>query len=190
MIEFYLRFFYLTNFEASSVHLQLFIDISSIAPIFFALVTHTLSHWFPDFILLYPFYICLKSFRVFRFIRYIPSLDFIRRTLLFSLADLSITFILCSLFIIPLGITIYLMERTDPSSTIADPNIGLSWAIETLTTIGFGEYIPHTYEGRILSIFTCVFGLIILTIPVPIVFRKFQIIYQNSLKRDLWIRYH
>ena len=183
MIEFYIRFIFS---QESTQNFQLFIDIISIAPIFFSLLIHVLSHWFPYLSILYPFYICLKSFRVLRLIRYIPKFDLIVQTLYLSSHIFSITFILSSLFIIPLGIIIYLLERTDPSSTITDPNIGLSWAIETLTTIGFGEYIPHTYQGRCLSIFTCIFGLIILAIPIPIVFRKFQIIYQNSLKKELW----
>jgi hypothetical protein len=189
MIEFYTRFFYLSNQRESNRNFELFIDIISIAPVFLSLLTNALSQWFPFLIFLYPFYICLKSFRILRLIRYIKGLDLIRKTLVLSLNDLLIPLSLCSLFIIPFGIIIYLTERNDPHSNIIDPYIGLCWAIETLTTIGFGEYVPHTYQGRFLSIFVCVFGLIILAIPIPIVFRKFQIIYQNSLKRDLWIKY-
>jgi hypothetical protein len=185
MIEFYIRFFYLPFTR----DFQLFIDIVSISPVFLFLLTHTLSHWFLHLCLLYPFYLCLKSFRVLRLVRYISGLEMIRKTLLSSLSHLVITLSLCSLFIVQWGSVIYLIERTDPRSTIVQPNHGLAWAVETLMTIGFGEYIPHTGLGRILAILTCVFGLILLALPIPMIFRTFQTIHQNSLKRDLWLKY-
>ncbi|CAF0742177.1 unnamed protein product [Rotaria sordida] len=190
IIEFYIQFFYFSNYEELNQNFHLFIDIISITPVILCLLINILSQWFPYVNLLYPFLICLKSFRILKFIRYISNLNLIRQTLFLSLNSLSITLILCCLFIILFGIIIYLIERIDPYSNIIDPNIGLYWAIETLTTIGFGKYIPHTYQGRILSIFACIFGLIILAIPIPIIFEKFQIIYQNSLKKKLWIKYY
>ena len=186
MVEFYLRFFYQSSAGQPNRDWELFVDLISISPIFFSLLTHTLSHWFPFLTILYPFHICLKSFRVLRLFLYCPGLELIRRTLFLSLPHLSIAFILCSLFLLPFGLIIYLLERNDPSSTIVDLNSGLLWAIETLTTTGFGEYIPHTYPGRCFSIFACLFGLIILALPIPIVFRKYQLIYLNALKADLW----
>ncbi|UJR36351.1 hypothetical protein I4U23_029078 [Adineta vaga] len=185
MIEFYIRFSYLVIER----DFQLYIDILSISPVCLFLLTNALSQWFPHLCLLYPYYICLKSFRILRLIRYIPDLDLIRKTLVLSLNYLSITLVLCSLFIIQFGLIIYLLERTDSSSNIVSPDNGLSWAIETLSTIGFGEFILHTFEGRILSIFACIFGLILFAIPIPLIFRKYQILYENSLKRNIWIRY-
>ncbi|CAF0814214.1 unnamed protein product [Rotaria sp. Silwood1] len=190
MIELYIRFFYYSDYNELNQNFQLFIDIISIVPVILCLLINILSQWFSYVNLLYPFLICLKSFRILRFTRYISNLDLIRKTLFLSLNNLSITLTLCCLFIIPFGIIIYLIERIDPSSNIIDPSIGLGWAIETLTTIGFGQYIPHTYQGRILSIFACIFGLIILAMPIPIIFERFQILYQNSLKKNLWIKYY
>lgn len=187
MIEFYIRIFHMSNSRDLNRNFQIFIDIISISPVMLSFIVNILSRWLPYLTLLYPFLICLKSFRVLRFIRYNSNLNLIIQTLVSSLNDLSISFILSCLFIIPFGIYIYLIERTEPNSTITDPDHGLSWAIETLTTIGFGEYIPYTFQGRILSIFVCVFGLIILSIPIPIIFENFQTIYENSLKKNLLI---
>lgn len=189
MIELYVRYLYQSSSDQPNGDWELFIDLISISPVFFSLLTHTLSDWFPFLILLYPFHICLKSFRILRLFLYCPGLELIRRTLFLSLPHLSIAFILCALFLVPFGMIIYLLERNDPSSTIVDLFSGLHWAIETLTTTGFGEYIPHTYQGRCFSIFACLFGLIILALPIPIVFRRYQMIYLNALKADLWRTY-
>lgn len=184
MLEYYIRYLY-----SSNRNFHYFIDFISIAPIFFSLSVHSLSHWFPYLTIVYPFYICLKSFRVIRLIRYIPRLDLIRQTLFISLNNLSLTLTLSSLFIIFFAILLFLLERTDPSSNIIDINIALSWAVETLTTIGYGESVPSTYQGRCLAIFTCIFGLIIFALPIPTVFRRFQLLDQKSLKRNLWRKY-
>lgn len=184
MLEYYIRYVY-----SSHRYSQYWIDFISITPIFFSLLIHSLSHWFPYLTLVYPFYICLKSFRVIRLIRYIPRLDLIRQSLFLSLNNLSLTLILSSFFLIHFAILLFLLERTDPSSNIIDMNIALSWAVETLTTIGYGQSIPSTYQGRFLAIFTCIFGLIIFALPIPTVFRRFQLLNQKSLKRNLWKKY-
>ena len=169
-------------------HWEVFIDLISILPVFLSLLTNTLSPWLPFIGLAYPLCICLKSFRVLRLTRYRSSLDLVRTTLALSWTHVSMSFALCALVIIPFGVGIYLLERNDPSSTIVDADIGLHWAIDTLTTIGFGTYIPCTYQGRFLSIVGCLFGVILLALPVPMVFRHYQILHQNALKRDLWRR--
>lgn len=166
-----------------------FIDLISICPVFFSLLFYTLSHWAADFTLIHPFLICLKSFRVLRLMQLIPSCDLIRRTLFLSLNNMSIAFILTSLFLIPCAMLIFVLERSRSDSHIASFHEGLGWAIETLTTIGFGKYPPLTYQGRIFSLLLCLFGLILLALPIPIVFRKYQILYQNSLKEFLWTIY-
>ena len=184
IIEYSIQHVYSSNGNA-----QYWIDLISIAPIFFSLFIHSFSHWFPYLTILYPLYISLKSVRVIRFIRYIPRLDLIRLTLFLSWNNLSLTLALSSLFIILFAILLFLLERTDPSSSIIDINIAFSWAVETFTTIGYGQFVPCTYQGRCLAIFACIFGLIILALPIPTVFRRFQLLDQKSLKTDLWRKY-
>ena len=176
-------------FSSTNSNFFLLIDLISIMPILISLLIDTLTRSFPYFTLFYPLYICLKSFRLLRLIRYLPKLNLIITTIAFSIHIFTIPFILCSIFIILFGIHIYLFERTNPSSAITDPNRALAWAFETVTTIGFGEHIPRTYPGRCLSIFACLIGVIVLALPIPMLFQRFQILYQNSLKRDLWMKY-
>ena len=183
MLEYYLR---VSRSQTADRHWEVFIDLTSILPVILSLVANTLSPWLPFIGLVYPLCICLKSFRVLRLTRYSSALNLLRITLSLSLTHVSMPFVLSALFIVPFGVGIYLLERNDPSSTIVDADIGLQWAIDTLTTIGFGTYIPCTYQGRFLSIVGCLFGVILFALPVPMVFRHYEILQQNALKRDLW----
>ena len=47
------------------------------------------------------------------------------------------------------------------------------WAIVTLGTVGYGDVVPVTAMGRLVSVFAIVVGLIMIALPVAIVARAF-----------------
>jgi len=63
------------------------------------------------------------------------------------------------------GTLAYLLEHgTNPDfSQIAD---GLWWAFVTLTTVGYGDIYPITAAGRIVGVFTMVFGIAIYSLMI------------------------
>jgi len=50
-----------------------------------------------------------------------------------------------------------LISSVDPA--IHDPLEGVWWAWETITTVGYGDFIPVTWGGRIISIFVMLMGI-------------------------------
>jgi len=46
-----------------------------------------------------------------------------------------------------------------PGSTIKTPEEALWWAIVTVTTVGYGNYVPITLEGRIVAAILMVAGV-------------------------------
>ena len=36
------------------------------------------------------------------------------------------------------------------------------WSFITMTTVGYGDVIPHTHQGRVIGICCAVFGVIII----------------------------
>jgi len=58
------------------------------------------------------------------------------------------------------GVLAWLVDRRD-FHTVGD---GLWWALQTLTTVGYGDIVPHTAWGRIIGSTVIVFGVTFLSI--------------------------
>ncbi len=65
-----------------------------------------------------------------------------------------------------------LMRVTDPHSF---PNIGLGlwWAIQTTTTVGYGDVVPASVLGRIIAAFVMIVGLGFITVSTAAITSAF-----------------
>jgi len=53
------------------------------------------------------------------------------------------------------------------------------WSFVTMTTVGFGDVYPRTWLGKVVGTFSMLSGILIIALPVAIVGRKFQEIYDS-----------
>ena len=49
------------------------------------------------------------------------------------------------------GIGVYLAEHNQPGANITNLGNAFWWAIVTITTVGYGEYFPLTFVGRVIG---------------------------------------
>jgi len=65
-----------------------------------------------------------------------------------------------------------LMRLTDPQTF---PNIGLGlwWAIQTTTTVGYGDVVPASAAGRIIAAFVMVIGIAFITVSTAAITSAF-----------------
>lgn len=65
-----------------------------------------------------------------------------------------------------------LMRLTDPHTF---PNIGLGlwWAIQTTTTVGYGDLVPASVAGRIIAAFVMVVGIAFITVSTAAITSAF-----------------
>lgn len=57
------------------------------------------------------------------------------------------------------------------------------WSIVTMTTVGFGEVFPKTWAGQVVGTITMLAGLLLISLPVAIVGREFQDVYEAHAAR-------
>lgn len=63
------------------------------------------------------------------------------------------------------GATAYMLEHPH-NPAFADVSDGLWWAFVTLTTVGYGDVVPVTSGGRIVAVFTMLFGIAIYSLMI------------------------
>jgi len=108
------------------------------------------------------------------------------RVLLFAIrASLRELLLLCMTFCIATIIfacAIFYAEIFD-EKTYDNMFISMWWAVVTMTTIGYGDYVPTTTIGYLVGVVCAVFGLLLLAMPVAIIASNFSDYYTRNKDR-------
>lgn len=68
-----------------------------------------------------------------------------------------------------LGMMMVLVERDHPSSRFETMFDGFYWAVTTITTVGYGDYVPVTVAGKWISILLQLLGAFIFGLVVAMI---------------------
>ena len=115
----------------------------------------------------------LRIFRILKMGRYIREAQVIVEALRASIYKI-IVFILGVLILVTImGTLMYLIEGTEENSLFSSIPMSIYWAIVTLTTVGFGDIVPHTVLGQILASVIMLMGYAIIAVPTGLVTAEF-----------------
>ena len=107
----------------------------------------------------------LKVLRTLKFLRYSKSFDIIinvfkkQKKVLSAVATMAVAYVLIS------ALVIYNVEP-ESFETFFD---AIYWATISLTTVGYGDIYPVTTIGRIVTMFSSVFGIAIIALPSGVI---------------------
>ena len=142
-----------------------------------------------------------RMFRVLKFGKYNYGLRFIGNVLYNSMSALILLIFFVGVASIISGSLVYYCERghwseeegmwkrstvlqdgsTEPSPFYSIPR-SLWWVVVTITTVGYGDYYPTSIAGKVVGVFTMLFGVLLLALPVTIIGSEFTIEYEQSQK--------
>lgn len=63
--------------------------------------------------------------------------------------------------VVVLGLTTPLVERNFPGATIVNEWDGIYFAVTTVTGVGYGDMVPVTMVGRVMTMLLQVFGVVL-----------------------------
>ena len=143
--------------------------------------------------------------RIFKLARRSVGLQSIAHTVRTSWKDLGLLFMLVGMGMLVFGSLEYFIENEEPDtgftsipqvdctlieeisnqlymSTILFCIQGMWWAVQTLTSLGYGDFWPNTLLGKIVGSMCAVCGVLVMALPIPIVVDNFADYYSEQKK--------
>ena len=132
----------------------------------------------------------LRVFRIIYLLRFYGPFQILMSALKISGHELMMLGTFLTITVLIYGTLIFYIERTNfylnESPKFPDIPSGLWWAIVTMTTLGYGDKVPHRALGFVVGSMAAVTGILIVALAVPIVSSNFCKLYDfYSAKRRL-----
>lgn len=109
-----------------------------------------------------------RILRVFKLLRFIDEARVLGQALRSSARTIVVYLFFVFLLQVVLGYCIFVIESVNAESQFRTIGNGVYWAIVTMTTVGYGDYVPQTGLGRLLASVVMMLGFGIIAIPTGI----------------------
>ena len=107
----------------------------------------------------------LPFFRAFRMLRVVIAIGFLTRAAKSLQGRINIYIgIILPILIFTCSLGVYEAEHLAPGAKITQYGDALWWAFVTITTIGYGDYYPITFEGRAIAVLLMLSGLALVSV--------------------------
>lgn len=108
----------------------------------------------------------MKIMRVFKFLRYSENMLILLRVLHKERHILFTVFLMAVFYIVVTALIMFNLEESALFTNFFD---ALYWATTTLTTVGYGDIYPATNIGRLISMFSAIFGVAVIALPSGVI---------------------
>ena len=125
-----------------------------------------------------------RIMRIFKLARRSVGLQSMAYTVKNSWQDL---FLLASLIMIGMmvfGSLEYYIEMDEEETGFYSIPQGMWWAVQTLTSLGYGDFPVQTIPGKLFGSMCAVSGVLVLALPIPIVVDNFADYYKEQ--KQVW----
>jgi voltage-gated potassium channel len=129
----------------------------------------------------------LRFFRLFRLTSYTRATRMVVDVFKSRYYDLMLAFIYASFFIVLSAIIVYFAEHNAQPDKFTSIPETIWWAVETISTIGYGDLVPVTVLGKFFTIIIMLGGIAILAFPSGIITAGF-IEELNKAKKPHYIK--
>ncbi len=116
----------------------------------------------------------LNLLHIFGARNYVDALTAVKRALSRKARELVCSMLVVIVLIVVAALLMYSVENIAQPGAFKNAFDGLWWAVNTLSTIGFGDIVPITPLGRALSMVITVLGIMLVAVPGGIITAGFM----------------
>lgn len=110
----------------------------------------------------------VRLVRLFRIGRYSRGLRLLVETFRGSVRQLTVAFSGLLILLLFASVAVYLVERDAQPEAFGTIPASMWWAICTITTVGYGDAVPHTALGRVIAGGIALLGVVTVAVPAGI----------------------
>ncbi len=138
------------------------VDLLAILPTYVALIIPDASS-----LLIIRLIRIFRIFRVLRLLQFLREANVLARSLRNSRRKILVFFSLMLVLTIIFGSMMYVIEG--PENGFGTIPMSIYWAIVTITTVGYGDVVPHTPLGQVIASMGMLTGYAIIAVPTGII---------------------
>ncbi len=140
-----------------------------------------------DFISILPFVLSLayhnentaafdiaRIFLVFKLLRHSRSFALIRDVFASVKNELLSSYVCIGILLCFCSVLMYYLEKDAQPHLFDNVGEGFWWALITFATVGYGDVYPITWMGKLLGMFSAIFGVMLFALPTAIVTSAFM----------------
>lgn len=116
---------------------------------------------------------CIRLFRIFKLMQHVFGVRVLNHALrasATSLCTVPLVLFICTLIF---GIMAFYTEADSVDSYFVSIPSCFWWAVVTLTTVGYGDMFPLTFQGKCVGFLCAMVGVLLIVLPVPIIVNNF-----------------
>ena len=80
---------------------------------------------------------------------------------------------------------VYFSEKDEEETSFTSIPILFWWAVITMTTVGYGDMYATTGPGMVISLFTRISGVLVMSLPVSIIVNNYYELYANTKWQEI-----
>ena len=123
-----------------------------------------------------------RMMRIFKLARRSVGLQSMAHTVRTSWKNLGLLFSLVVMGMLFFGSLEYFIENGEDDTGFYSIPQGMWWAVQTLTSLGYGDFTPVTILGKLVGSMCAVSGVLVMALPIPIVVDNFGNYYAEQKK--------